>query len=702
MSYLVLARKWRPQTFEDVVGQQVATRALANALGSGRIAHAFLFTGARGVGKTTAARILAKSLNCQNGPTATPCNACTLCEEITAGRSVDVLEIDGASNTGVDDVRELREKVKYLPARARYKVLIIDEVHMLSGSAFNALLKTLEEPPAHVVFIFATTEPHKIPVTVLSRVQRYDFRRIAHAQVVERLATICRAEGVEAEEEALSLVAREAEGSMRDALSLLDQAWAASSNGRLEEVQVAEALGVVDRTTLFGVARALLQRDGAACLGHIETVFTRGHDMRQFAGALLNLLRDLAVVKVSTERAFFDRPDHEIAQMRGLVEVHDAAVLYRQFDTLAKAFDEVARSSYPKLLLEMTLLRMSLAEPLVPLAEAVAKLDAIERRLGGGRIDGPRAEAPLVATAGPSRSSEPRASLSPAAAARAAVDSPGSAPSMATGSSPGAAEVAVSVLPVGTVPPGAISSEAGRSGAVPLGVGATSLTPLTSPTSLAAVVAAPPVERAAVRPAPVANPEVGPTARLGSAAPARAFGASAPVPATSAVPPAPVSPAPVSPAPVFPAPVSPAPAVPPTDLGEPREAWLRVLDRLRVKRRTLAAFLEEGRLVRFTSAELEVGFTGSFELETARERETQDSLLAVIHEVLGVTPRLFLTALDASAGNLPPSMSEERRETSVAEEQRLRRALSEHPHVVAAQEILGAKLLEVRLQGEAK
>ena len=218
MSYTVLARKWRPQKFEDVVGQVHVTRSLANALEKGRIAHAYLFSGTRGVGKTTTARILAKALNCESGIVTEPCGSCSSCTEITQGHSVDVIEIDAASNTGVDNIRELNDNVRYAPAKSKYKVYIIDEVHMLSTSAFNALLKTLEEPPPHVVFIFATTDPHKLPATILSRCQHYDFRRVTKAMIEEHLATLCGREGITAEPRALARLAGLAEGSVRDSL----------------------------------------------------------------------------------------------------------------------------------------------------------------------------------------------------------------------------------------------------------------------------------------------------------------------------------------------------------------------------------------------------------------------------------------------------------------------------------------------------
>jgi DNA polymerase-3 subunit gamma/tau len=254
VSYLVLARKYRPQRFDDLAGQEHVARTLTNAIALDRVHHAFLFTGARGIGKTSAARILAKALCCEKGPTANPCGTCSICQSIVNGQSVDVLEIDGASNTGVDDVRTLREGVRYLPAEARKKVYIIDEVHMLSTSAFNALLKTLEEPPAHVVFIFATTEAHKIPATILSRCQRYDFKLLSTSALTDHLARILTAEGIDHEPEAVRLLAREAAGSVRDGLSLLDQVLAYVGKDKLTRERVAEVLGVADRSLLFHLA----------------------------------------------------------------------------------------------------------------------------------------------------------------------------------------------------------------------------------------------------------------------------------------------------------------------------------------------------------------------------------------------------------------------------------------------------------------
>ncbi|MFU8805548.1 MAG: DNA polymerase III subunit gamma/tau, partial [Bradymonadaceae bacterium] len=257
-SYVVLARKWRPEHFEEVVGQGHVARTLTNSIEQDRVAHAYLFCGARGVGKTSTARILAKALNCKQGPTATPCYDCVACKEISDGQSVDVFEIDGASNRGINEIRDLREGVRYAPSRDRYKVYIIDEVHMLTTEAFNALLKTLEEPPPHAIFIFATTEPQKIPVTILSRCQRFDFKRIGQKDIVDHLAYLCEQEGIEADRAALQIIARQAAGGMRDALSLLDQIISFAGKSVKEE-QIAEILGVANRKHLFELSEAVVE-----------------------------------------------------------------------------------------------------------------------------------------------------------------------------------------------------------------------------------------------------------------------------------------------------------------------------------------------------------------------------------------------------------------------------------------------------------
>ncbi|MCK6556359.1 DNA polymerase III subunit gamma/tau [Candidatus Binatia bacterium] len=381
MSYLVLARKWRPQTFEEIVGQDHVSRTLGNAIRTGRVAHAFLFTGVRGVGKTTAARILAKALNCTRGPTPTPCNDCVNCREITAGNAVDVLEIDGASNTGVDDVREIIENVRYQPAKSRFKIYIIDEVHMLSTSAFNALLKTLEEPPPHVKFIFATTDPHKVPHTIHSRCQRYDFKRIPYRLIVERLADIARHEDVTVSEAALFTIAREGEGSMRDAQSLFDQVIAYAGN-TVGDADIGAALGVADRKLLLNTADALLTHDAGAALARLDELHSFGHDLRRFTRELLEHFRNLAIARlVPDESLLADLSEDERAETLRQSQLASSADLDRAFRVLMTAETEVARVPYPKLVLEMTLIKLATMAPIVPLDTLIERLDEIERRL---------------------------------------------------------------------------------------------------------------------------------------------------------------------------------------------------------------------------------------------------------------------------------------------------------------------------------
>jgi DNA polymerase-3 subunit gamma/tau len=355
MSYLVIARKWRPALFDEIVGQGHVTRTLKNAISTGRIAHAYLFSGPRGVGKTTAARILAKAINCEAGPTPAPCNKCRSCASIGAGSSVDVLEIDGASNTGVDNVRELRESVKYVPAEARYKVYIIDEVHMLSGPAFNALLKTLEEPPRHVVFIFATTEPHKIPATILSRCQRFDFRRIPFAEIKERIGSIVSAEGFSVDEKALFLIAREADGSLRDSQSLLEQVLA-FSDGHVTERVVSDALGFLDTQTMNGLTESVIAKDGEKCLNIVENIFNFGYDLKRVCADLLKHLRDLLVIKVTGDTKLLDLPDAELERLKEIAKTVAPELLHSLFDAVSRGYEDVSRSAYPRYSLEMTLL----------------------------------------------------------------------------------------------------------------------------------------------------------------------------------------------------------------------------------------------------------------------------------------------------------------------------------------------------------
>jgi DNA polymerase III subunit gamma/tau len=379
MSYLVLARKWRPQVFDEVIGQRSIAQTLQNAISQKRVAHAFLFTGARGVGKTSTARILAKALNCEGGPRINPCNQCTTCHEVSSGNSMDVIEIDGASNRGIDEIRELRENVRYTPAKSRYKIYIIDEVHMLTREAFNALLKTLEEPPAHIIFIFATTEPHKIPATILSRCQRYDFKRIPFNEIATSLKRIVQEEQVEISQRGVSLIARASEGSMRDAESLLDQVISYGGKSIRDE-DIVEVLGLIDQKLLFDVMEAISGRDAERCLEIVEKVYQYGYDIQQFCRELLQYLRNLILVKVSQHpEKLVELPEEELEALKRQAGKFQFDQLNHLFNLLLKGDEEMVQSTFPRMMLEMAMIRMATLKPILPIDEILKKLEGLER-----------------------------------------------------------------------------------------------------------------------------------------------------------------------------------------------------------------------------------------------------------------------------------------------------------------------------------
>jgi DNA polymerase-3 subunit gamma/tau len=457
MAYLVLARKWRPQRFEDVVGQDHVTTTLRNAIVQGRIAHAFLFSGPRGVGKTTVARLLARALNCAEGPTAEPCGKCGSCTDIAAGNALDVIEIDGASNTGVDNIRDLNEAVRYRPASGRFKIYIIDEVHMLSTAAFNALLKTLEEPPEHVKFIFATTEVNRLPPTVVSRCQRYEFKRIPMAELLTRLKKIVADEKIEASDAALFDLAREADGSMRDAQSLLDQVIVFAGK-TIGEAEVRAALGVADRSVLYRTTEAVLTRDPATCLRTVDELHRYGYEVGQFGRDLVRQLRHLTVAALFKDPALLtDLPDtevHETMRQAGLRSGDDLQRLFRLAQT---SVEEIRKSILPTVMLEMTLVKMATLPDATPVDQLIARLEAMERRLGGGGAptSGPR---PAVAPASAVSAPPPRAP-NPSPGTRAEAPSPASPPSRPV-AAPSAAATA-STAPVAS--PGAPVAPSGTS-----------------------------------------------------------------------------------------------------------------------------------------------------------------------------------------------------------------------------------------------
>ena len=377
-SYEVLARKYRPQSFSELTGQEHVSRTLQNAIDSGRVAHAFLFTGARGVGKTSTARILAKTLNCEQGVTHEPCNICPQCIEITKGTSTDVFEIDGASNNGVEDVRELRDSIKYLPSHSRYKIIIIDEVHMLSTNAFNALLKTLEEPPEHVKFIFATTEPHKLPITILSRCQRFDFKRVPVAKIITRLRDIAGRENVTISDSALGLIARKGDGSMRDSLTAFDQVLAFCDSSVSDE-DVVTLIGAVDPRLLADISAAVFSGDTQGVLAGIKRVDTVGYNMRQFCQDLIEHFRYLLVIRsVKKPEEILDLADAELDELRQQAAGFTAQDIQRRLTLLIKADGEMAYASFQRLILEMALLKATILVPIVPINELIEKIKMLE------------------------------------------------------------------------------------------------------------------------------------------------------------------------------------------------------------------------------------------------------------------------------------------------------------------------------------
>jgi DNA polymerase III subunit gamma/tau len=396
MAYQVLARKWRPQRFDDVVGQEAVTRTLRNAITSGRLAHAFVFAGSRGCGKTTTARILARAINCDTGPTADPCGACDACIEIAQGRDIDVLEIDAASHTGIDNIREVViAGLQITPVRDRYKIFIIDEVHQLSVPSFNALLKSIEEPPAHVVFMMATTELHKIPDTILSRSQVFEFKTISSKAIVGQLQRIAKAENVQVSDPALALIARAAEGSMRDAQSALDQVMA-FAGATIGVDDVSTVLGLIGRDLLLDVVEAVFDEDGPRAFAVADKAMEAGHDLRLVCRELTRVVRDMMILSVDPSRA----ADGELAEgeserITALARRCSREDLMRAFDLLAKAEQDIRAASHPRYYFEMLLLRWMHLRKLVPL------VDLLE---GGAPATARSAPAPARSAPAPARS----------------------------------------------------------------------------------------------------------------------------------------------------------------------------------------------------------------------------------------------------------------------------------------------------------
>jgi len=399
MSYVVIARKYRPSTFDEVVGQEPIATTLKNAIRTDRVAHAYLFSGPRGVGKTSMARILAKALNCTNGPTDSPCNQCEVCLAVTDGNDIDVLEIDGASNNRVDEIRELRQNVKYAPNRARFKIYIIDEVHMLSTGAFNALLKTLEEPPSHVKFIFATTEPRKVPETIQSRCQRFDFRRVTTADIVGRLEQICQSEGIEFEPNVLPTIARSVRGGMRDSQSILDQ-LVAFSDGALKVDDVHTVLGLVSEEQIARLVDDFADGNVGDALTMVDELFSEGHDVGEFLDQVIGYLRDVLVSNTcGSDSSLIDRSEEARARMTEQAAKLNLDTWMYALHVMSEVKKRARENVQSRVLLEMAVMKLARLEDLKPLSEIAQRIASLEQLVSAGRL--PAGPAPQAAAPPP-------------------------------------------------------------------------------------------------------------------------------------------------------------------------------------------------------------------------------------------------------------------------------------------------------------
>lgn len=380
MSYEVLARKWRPQVFQDVVGQEHIAQTLINAIKTDRLSHAYLFGGPRGVGKTSVARIFAKAINCEQGEPGIPCNKCSSCLEITKGSSVDVQEIDGASNRRIEEIRELRENIKYMPSASKYRIYIIDEVHMLTKEAFNALLKTLEEPPAHAKFIFATTESHKVPVTILSRCQRFDFKRISPIQIVSHLESISKEEGIAISKSGLGMIAKAADGSMRDAESLLDQVIAFTGS-EVEDKYIAEILGIVDTDIVFRASDAVLEGSPQKCIEIIDKIYNYGYDIKEFYRALMDQFRNLLISLIDPQTHLLELSKNEREEVNHQAERAGREKLQVLLNFLINREADLRFTSHPRLILETTMIKLCHLGDFLSFGDLLEKIESLEKRL---------------------------------------------------------------------------------------------------------------------------------------------------------------------------------------------------------------------------------------------------------------------------------------------------------------------------------
>lgn len=379
MSYIVTARKWRPQIFEDVVGQEHVTKTLQNAITHNRIAHAYIFSGGRGCGKTTTARIFAKAVNCRYVENATPCNKCDICLEITENRSLDIVEIDGASNRGIDEIQKIREAVRYTPAKVKYRVYIIDEVHMLTTPAFNALLKTLEEPPSHIIFVFATTEIHKLPQTILSRCQRYNFKRISIKDISDKLKLIAKSEGIEIDEESLMIIAKKADGAMRDAQSIFDQV-VAYCGVKISSAQLSEALNIIDEEYFFRVTDAIKIQDTVSALRLVQEIINTGYDIKEFLSGLTDHFRNLLIAKTSSPDLIESSEQTRNRYAADAKEFSEQDIL-RAIKIIEDVHISIRFASQPRFKLEVAIIQLTKMERSTSIDELLNELSELKKKI---------------------------------------------------------------------------------------------------------------------------------------------------------------------------------------------------------------------------------------------------------------------------------------------------------------------------------